>query len=356
MLRTLLTLRPTEVVALTTAASAPTVQRLRAVHQELAQDPGLAIREVCVPALDLPELNGMSARVLAEGPASVCYAGGTPAMSAALMRQFLERADECATAWYVADDGDVLLGHRGEVRDTRPEMAAAPLTLRQMMLLHGTLPPNWREPGPIEPPTSLRAEYLRLQSMPRSVAGPDAAEACRSLITAVLSALAGIVGSAGSVYPESRVVVKGRSGERTETLPPCIITGGRLTSLSIPAYTRSARRTGSKPFDRSTALGSLKEGLYAVAFLAQLAGGVHARALSIATDPSGDGGAERLLQDLGPMTLPDLIDPADPARRISPSGRLGSFSFQDLLIGLSNRVFDVGLRTPITSWLLGGGA
>jgi hypothetical protein len=132
-----------------------------------------------------------------------------------------------------------------------------------------------------------------------------------------------------------------------------MVCAGRLTVLAVPGYSRSENARPPRNYDRRTGLGALKEALYAADFLAGRGGGLHARAVSIATDPSGDGGAARLLQDLGPQTAPDVIDPADPQRRSEPVSRLGSFSFADLLVGLSNARYDIGLLALITAWLRG---
>jgi hypothetical protein len=352
LLRTLLVLRPDRLVALTTTESAPVLDRLITVLREL--DPGAVpnLQGLTVPAHDLPGLERACAGVLHEAPADVCYAGGTWAMSAALMRAFLSSGG-AGTAWYVADDGDLLIGHRGKTLDTRPAMETTPLDLRQMLALHGALPQRWRDNEPIPPAPDAARLYRQLQSLPKAVEGAQAAASGKAVTSAVLTAVATLVGDQGTVYPESRIALRAGGREREQVLPPTLVSRGRLTVLSIPGFTRAKHPRGPRTFDRSTGLGTLKESLYAAHFLATRGGGAHARAGSITTDPGGDGGASRLRQDLGPDTVPDVIDPADPTRRVEPHPRIASFSLKDLYEGVANVAIDVGLAAGITEWLLG---
>lgn len=351
LLRTLLALRPKDLVALATTESEPVFNRLLHVLGELDADAVPDTQLQLVPAHDVAAAQRISADAVAVLGTDICYTGGTWAMSVGLMRAFLASGGR-GTAWYAVDDGDVLLGHDGQTLDTRPAIGASPVNLRQMLDLHAARPDGWRDVEPIAPvdPAKLSQE---LQRMPKLVEGPQAAQRSQELTTLVLRAVATLVGDAGAVYPSSRILLRGGGRQRIEPLPPVMVHRGRLTVLAIPGFTRSESRKPPKTFDRTTDLGALKEALYAAEFLAVRGGGMHARAVSIATDPWGDGGAGRLWQDVGPDTAPDIIDPADPDRRTEAMPRLGSFSFADLLVGLSNKAFDSGLAAPITAWLLG---
>lgn len=368
----LIALQPENVHALVTEESADVWPRVLEATAALEARAGREFRcdatATLVPAHDI---SGIESAALAATATwndwSLGYAGGTPAMSAGAFRAWRSGPGERAmtqaagpAAWYVVENGDALVDHRGDWVDVTRAMAGRNLSFRELLCMNGVEPcgplERW---DPIPPSQDARGLRRLLWDIPDRHRRSERAHADDRLGQLIGEALATIGHRGGAeVYRNNHVTVPDKAAARL-SLPLAVVTGFTLRLVEVLGYepdpTTPARDPSSRPNTEPQVsvnwqrIAQAKEAMFAAEWKARQVGGLQAKAACLITAPGRCGRhiAGVICPDTGPRTEPGDLLPDRPWAR----DRVTAFSRHDLISEVDALLFGTE-PGPMGKWLI----
>lgn len=360
VLISLVALRPVEIHALVTSESVDVWQRMLATYAELldCEPTDIVATSTRVSGHDLTAIDEVAERVLDTGDWGVSYAGGLAAMSGAVVRQFLRKYDRLdrpaeAVAWYVAEDGDVMSGDRGEVLDVPSAARGVALSLEQMLRLHAAVPVVERfvpEVGVTGDPRNLHHE---LATLPKRVRPERIMPESDNYQWAVAEALSFCLRAhaACRVYFNQLASIQSEDGTEVQwKLPIAIVNGFHLYLIEAPGFVKNP--DWSAGGSQCWRLGALKEKAFTAQYLAHRVGGVHGRSAIVVPKPSA-GNLANLSNDFGPDSLPDDLPRGQNPGREPGLPRTHVFGLSDVRESLAAEIAGLVDTTELIEWLGG---